>query len=706
LLVHVLMRTLWQRFRPIGNKIQALILAQLGRRTRGENVFLVLLPMVGLAVGFTSVATAHIISFLQNQFWGNGQNLLTAAADNPWFLRLIIPLVGGLLVGMMGWFFRVQTRGGGITTIMQGVSLKGGFISLRETLPRDWSAIITISTGGSLGREGAMALLAAAIGSYTGRSFRLSTQQLRVLVCAAAAAALAAVYNAPIGGSLFAMEILMGNFALEVLGPVVVVSVISTLVFRSCMGNLPRFEVPHYELVSAWELFPYLVLGFLAGVISLLFVRALFGSQDLFEKLPFPNWIKPAIGMLLVGAIGIWWPHVYGNGFEAVNLTLREQIPIMLLLALLPIKMIASSLTFGSGGAGGLFTPSLMVGALLGGSFGYGVHLLFPHVTAEHGAYAIVGMGGVLAGVTHAPLTAIMMIYEQTNNYQIVLPLMFVCIVSHFTTRLFKGRSMDEESLRRRGIALPTGLEAGVMQSLRVEDIMHDDVHAINNTAPFPMIVEQFLKESYNNIYVVNSEGRFLGAIRLHSLKDMLHQTEALSTVIADDLVDATFQFVTPRQNLADVMDIFWRENAERLPVINNSKDRKLTGWISKRDLLGVYSQEILRKKQLLARFVVHEGDEKRDVFVELPEGFELRTVELPAHLDGRTLANLAPRSNYGIHILAIKRRDPVTGRSLTEMPDPGTRLTAGDDLVVIGKFDSLAQFLADLATGVENSAA
>jgi CIC family chloride channel protein len=697
------MRALWLRFRLIGNKIQASISAQLGKRTRGENVFLVLLPMVGLAVGFTSVATAHVISFLQNQFWGSGRDLMTAADDNPWFLRLIIPLVGGLLVGMMGWFFRVQTRGGGITTIMQGVSLKGGFISLRQTLPRDWSAIITISTGGSLGREGAMALLASAIGSYMGRHFRLSTQQLRVLVCAAAAAALAAVYNAPIGGSLFALEILMGNFALEVLGPVVVVSVISTLVFRSCMGNLPRFEVPYYDLVSAWELFPYLVLGLLAGVISLLFVRALFGSQDVFEKLPFPNWIKPAIGMLLVGAIGIWWPHVFGNGFETVNLTLREQIPIMALLALVPIKIIASSLTFGSGGAGGLFTPSLMVGALLGGAYGYGVHALFPHVTAEHGAYALVGMGGVLAGVTHAPLTAIMMIFEQTNNYKIVLPLMFVCIVSHFTTRLFKGRSMDEESLRRRGIAMPTGPEASVMQSLRVEDIMHDDVHAISHTAPFRMIVEQFFKEAYNNIYVVNAEGRFLGAIRLHALKDMLHQAESLATVIADDLVDATFQFVTPRQNLADVMDIFWRENAERLPVIDNAQDRKLIGWISKRDLLGVYSQEILRKKQLLARFVVREGDETRDVFVELPEGFELRTVELPAHLDGRTLANLAPRSNYGVHVLAIKRHNPVTGRSVTEMPGPDTRLTAGDDLVVIGKFDGLAQFLAALATGVEN---
>ncbi len=695
------------RFRSIATKLRTLIWPQLAKRSPGENAFLLLLPLVGLAVGLTSVVTAHIISFLQNQFWGNGQNLLSAATNNPWPLHIIIPLVGGLLVGLIGWFFRVQTRGGGITTIMQAVSLKGGTISLRQTVPRDWAAIVTISTGGSLGREGAMALLASAIGSYTGRHFKLSTQQIRVLVCASAAAALAAVYNAPIGGSLFALEILMGNFALEVLGPVVVVSVISTLVFRSCMGNLPRFEVPHYELISAWELLPYLILGLLSGLISLLFVRALFGSQDVFEKLPLPLWLKPALGMLLVGVIGVWFPHVYGNGFETVNLTLQggKELTFVLLLTLIPMKMLASSLTFGSGGAGGLFTPSLMLGSLLGGAFGFEVHRLFPQATAEQGAYALVGMGGVLAGITHAPLTAIMMIFEQTNNYQIVLPLMFVCIVSHFTTRLFKGRSLDEESLRRRGVVLPTGLEAGVMQSLRVEDIMHDDVPAVSQSVPFPMVVEQFLKEPYNNLYVVNSEGKFLGAIRLHSLKEMLHQGESLSSVIADDLVDDSFQFVTPRQNLADVMDIFWRENAERLPVIDSPADRKLIGWISKRDLLGVYSQEIMHKRQLLGHFIVRENDEKRDVFVELPEGFELRTVELPAHLNGRTLAELAPRSSYGVHILAIKRRDPITGRSLTEMPEPTSRLSAGDDLVVIGKAESLAQFMAALVPAVENAA-
>ncbi len=691
-------------FRTPLNNLRTLIWAQLGRRTPSENAFLVLLPVLGLAVGFVSVATAHVISFLQNQFWGSGQNLLAAAEGNPWTHRIVIPLIGGLLVGVIGWFFRVETRGGGITTIIQAVALKGGVISLRQTAPRDWAAILTISTGGSLGREGAMALLASAIGSRLGRQFRLSTQQLRVLVCAAAAAALAAVYNAPIGGSLFALEILIGNFALDVLGPVVVVSIISTLVFRSCMGNLPRFEVPHYEFVSSWELVFYLVLGLLAGLISLLFLRALFGSQDLFEKLPLPRWLKPAVGLILVGCIGVFWPHVFGNGFETVNLTLREEVPLKLLFILLVAKMVASALTFGSGGAGGLFTPSLMVGALLGGAFGYGVHTAFPNISAEYGAYAIVGMGGVLAGMTHAPLTAIMMVFEQTNSYQIVLPLMFVCVVSHFTVRALKVRSLEEESLRRRGVLLPRGPEGSVMQTLRVADIMHDEVDAVRKDSSFTAVVEWFLKTQRNWLYVIDKDQQFLGAISLHAIKDMLHQSESLGMVVAADLVDEKFGFVTPQDCLADTMDRFWQQNSERLPVLDNSTSRKLIGWMSKRDLIGIYSQEILRKRQLLGHFITSSDDEKRDVFVELPEGFELRTVELPPHLEGRTLAELAPRSAYGVHVIALKRSDAVTGRSLVEMPDPQRRLGPGDRLVVIGTFEHIAAFLAALATDVANT--
>ena len=349
---------------------QTRVAAQLASRTPSENAFLFLLPVVGVTVGLLCAGTAHVIAYLQKLCWGSGTNLLTAALDTPWYLRILIPLAGGLVVGAIGYFFHVQTRGGGITTVMQTLALKGGVLSVRQTAPRDWAAVVTLATGGSLGREGAMAMLASAVSSHIGRRFKLSTQHLRMLVCGAAAAALAAVYNAPIGGALFALELLMGNFALDVLGPVVVVSVISTLVFRSCMGGLPRFIVPQYQLVSGWELVFYLWLGVLAGLIAILFVRLLFTSQDVFEKIPVPRWLKPAIGMTLLGGIGVFWPHVYGNGFEPVNQILQHDqasMPLKLLLILLPMKMLASAFTFGGGAAGGLFTPSLMVGALLGG---------------------------------------------------------------------------------------------------------------------------------------------------------------------------------------------------------------------------------------------------------------------------------------------------------------------------------------------------
>lgn len=684
---------------------QARVAAQLARRTPSENAFLFLLPVVGVTVGLLCAGTAHLIAFLQKLCWGSGTNLLDAASATPWYWRILIPLAGGLVVGAIGWFFHVQTRGGGITTIMQTLALKGGVMSVRQTAPRDWAAIVTLATGGSLGREGAMAMMASAVSSHLGRRCKLTPQHLRMLVCAAAAAALAAVYNAPIGGALFALELLMGTFALDVLGPVVVVSVISTLVFRSCMGGLPRFIVPQYQLVSGWELVFYLWLGVLAGLVSTVFVRLLFGAQDLFEKLPVPTWLKPAIGMTLLGGIGVFLPHVYGNGFEPVNQILQHDqvsMPLRLLLILLPLKMLASAVCFGGGAAGGLFTPSLMVGALVGGIFGYGVHAAFPHLTAEHGAYALVAMGGLLAGTIHAPLTAIMMIFEQTNSYQIVLPLMFVCVISHVTVRLVGARSLDEESLRRRGVKLPRGREDSVMQSVCVADVMHDDVIAVNHSVPFTGVVERFLKEPFNFLYVTDGHGKFLGAIRLHAIKDVLSQGDALQTVIAHDLLDDTFACITPDAKLADTMEIFWQQNCERLPVVNNLTDRKLIGWMSKRDLIGVYSQEILRKRQRLGHFVVQDEDEKRDMFVELPEGFELRTVIVPAHCIGQTLAQLAPRSGFGVHVLAVKRRDALTGQDSIELPGPQTQLRTSDRLAVIGQAHGIARFVAALSATTE----
>ena len=680
---------------------QARAAAQLSRRTPSENAFLFLLPVVGVVVGLASVAIAHVLAFFQNHIWGSGTSLLEAAQSiEPRWLCIVIPLTGGILVGLIGWGLRIETRGAGTGRLIQAITLKGGVISLGETLRWLCAALATLVTGGSLGREGPMMRLSAALGSRLGRQFRLEPRHLRMLVCAAAASALAAVYNSPIGGSMFALEILMGSFALDVFGPVVVASVLSTLVFRSAMGNLPRFIIPHYELVSAWELPAYLVLGILGGIVSLLFGKALYWAEDVFEKLPGPRWLKPVIGFGLLGGVGLFLPYVFGNGYDAVNMVLHDDVslPFKMLLILLVAKLLATALTFGSGGAGGLFMPSLMIGALLGGAFGHRIHIWFPAHTAEQGAYALVGMGAIVAGTTHAPITAIMMIFEQTNSYQIVLPLMFVCIISHFTTRLLGGKSIHDEALFRRGVKLPRGPEGSVMQSLCVADVMHDDVTAVNHSVPFASVVERFLKEPYNFLYVTDGHGKFLGAIRLHALKEMLSQGEALQTVVAHDLLDDTFEVVIPEDNLADTMEKFWRQNCERLPVINNVTDRKLIGWMSKRDIIGVYSQEILRKRQVLGHFVVQDQDEKRDMFVELPEGFELRTVELPAQCVGQTLAQLAPRSGFGVHVLAIKRRDPLTGLDAIELPGPQMQLREGDRLAVIGQGDNIARFVAALA--------
>lgn len=680
--------------RTIVKTLQNAIWAQMAKRSPSENAFLFLIPVVGAVTGLAALGIAHLIAVLQEAFWGSAENLLGAAESTPWYLRLAVPIIGGLTLGVLSWVLRTETRGSGTAGAIQALALKGGVVSFGKEMPSVLSGILTVGCGGSLGREGPMIQFGVAVGSRLGQQFKLNTQQLRILVCCAAASAIAAVYNAPIGGTIFVMEILIGNFALEIFGPVVIASVISTLIFRSAMGDLPRFVIPTYELVSGWELFGYLVLGVLAGAFSVLMIKMIFWTEDIFKKLPVPQRLKPAIGFGLVGMIGLAFPHVFGNGYEAVNLTLHEQLPLTLLLILPLAKLVATALTRGSGGAGGLFTPTLMLGALLGGGFGYVVHEWFPHSTAEHGAYALVGMGAVLAGTTHAPITAIMMIFEQTNSYPIILPLMFVCIISNFTARLLKRESIHMESLRRRGVVLPSGPEASVMQNLRVSDLMHHDVEFVRANDPFPRVVEHFLQSSYNNLYVVDGQNRFLGAIPLHALKEMLNQKEGLDMVIAQDLVDESFDFVTPEIRLADTMDKFWRRQCERMPVLDSPDTRKLIGWISKRDLIGVYTQEILQKRTLMSKFTLSEEGE-RGVYVELPKDFQLQRITVPASFVGLTVGEVAPGSKYAIQLLQVRHRDPATGVSFVEQPQANSRFQAGDQLVVVGTSEAIKKFEA-----------
>lgn len=650
-----------------------------------------------------TLAVAHLLVAIQSLLWGSGEDLLAGVQAAPWWQRLLIPIVGGAAVGLLGWLIGRPARGRGTSGLIQSLALRGGRLSVKEELPAVAAGILTVSSGGSLGREGPMIELASVMGSRLGRFFGLSPRQVRVLVCCAAGAAISAIYNAPIGGTIFVMEILIGAFALDIFGPVVIASVLSTVVFRAAMGQLPRFVIPTYQLVSAWELAGYLALGVLCGLFSVAVIKFIGWTGELFGRLDFLGHARPVLGFAMLGTIGIALPQVYGNGYEAVNLTLHEALPLGLLLILPLAKLVATAITRASGGSGGVFTPTLMLGALVGGAFGYGVHAAFPAHTAEYGAYALVGMGAVLAGTTHAPITAIMMIFEQTNSYPIILPLMFTCTVSNLVARRIKRDSLHLDALRRRGVVLPLGPEGSVMKALRVRDVMHDDVDAVNQREPFSTIVEHFLQTPRNYLYVTDDEGRFLGAVPLHAIKDVLATRQAMEAVLAADLIEP-FDCVTPDDHLSDVMGKFWRQGSQRLPVVEKASEQ-LVGWISQRDLIGIYQQEILDQGQMLARFTAREPTgRERATFVELPEGFEIRSFIVPLALDGRTIGEIAPRSDFGVHILEIRRHDPIRRRQIAELPGAGSVLRTHDRLVVIGSHEGMARMREMLVQGVERA--
>src|SRR6185503_17973205 len=381
----------------------------LRHRPPGEKRFLLLVPLTGVVTGLASVALIRLLGLFQGLFWGSRHEILDHALALPMWHRFLVPTLGGLMIGLLIFVTRQPVGGHGTAALIEAVAQRGGILQLGRSLLKAAATIITVGTGGSLGREGPLIRVGAALGSVLGRRFRLSGNRLNILLGCGFAAGISAAYNAPIGGALFALEVILGNFALESFGPIVVASAMGTVVSRLLISAQPAYHPPPAEvMVSGWEIGHHLTLGILIGVGAALFISTLQTARTFFGRLPLPIWIKPVLGFALVGAIGIRFPQVFGNGFGTVDLALRGAFPLGLVLVLPLVKAAATAITRGSGGAGGIFTPTLFLGAMMGSAFGTWVHALFPNTSADPGAYALVGMGAMLAGTTQAPLTAIL----------------------------------------------------------------------------------------------------------------------------------------------------------------------------------------------------------------------------------------------------------------------------------------------------------
>ncbi|MFL6540712.1 MAG: ClcB-like voltage-gated chloride channel protein [Chthoniobacterales bacterium] len=539
--------------------------------------------VIGFAGALSSIGFRYLTAFAHMTLTGERTlRMVETFSHLPLWQRLLTPAAGALIAGLIITLGRRFNPKVATTDYMEAIVLGNGRISARLSLVKCASAMFTIASGGSIGREGPLVQLSSLVASLLGRIQKWSALRLRLLVGCGAAAGIASAYNAPIAGALFVAEIVLGSLAMDIFGPLVFASVIATLTTRGLIGGDPLYGIPPFKLNASWEIIPYLLLGFGAGTAAPVFLRLLNASEAIFRKLKLPIFARMMIGGLIVGALATLHPEVCGNGYSAVNAILHGQWLWQMLAVVLIFKVVATAATFGSGAVGGVFTPTLFVGASLGYLFGAGFHALFPGTALDPAASALVGMGAFLAGTTHAPVMAIMMIFELTLDYQIILPLMLACVIAYYTAARIEPRSIYSESVKRKG----GGRFSARLVDVNVGDLMKRDPVAVEPTDGFEAIGQKFLANRFTYLYVADPDRRFLGAISLHDIKSSLQDPLLANVIIAADLMHEDFPTITVETPLSEALGIFARHSGERLPVVNNDSQKRLVGSLSKTDLM------------------------------------------------------------------------------------------------------------------------
>ncbi|MGD2185459.1 MAG: chloride channel protein [Desulfobacterales bacterium] len=568
-----------------------------GRLKSNEHTIMAILAViVGLAAGFGAVGFRHLINFFQMLAYGGENDLLELVTNLPWYYRVAVPAIGGLIVGPLVYFFAREAKGHGVPEVMEAVALKGGVIRKRVVVVKSLASAISISTGGSVGREGPIVQIGSAIGSVLGQFMKISADRMRTLVGCGAAAGIAATFNAPIAGSMFALEVVLGDFGLAIFSPIVISSVVATAVSRAFLGDVPAFIVPAYELVSAWELPMYLILGIFCGAVGVTFTKTLYRIEDMFDQTKFPEYLKGVIGGLMLGVASLIFPQILGVGYGAIDMALMQQMTWWLLLVLVGVKILATSVTIGSGGSGGIFAPSLFLGAMAGGFFGVLVHQLFPNITASPGAYSIVGMGAVVSATTHGPLAAILILFEMTGDYKIILPLMLACIIATIASRQFLRDSIYTLKLARRGVDIKEGKEVNVLKSMFVKDVMNPNVETMPEALPLEQMTEKISKSKFNSFPVLNAQNELSGILSFNDYSEAIFDENLKDLVVARDLATSDLVTVSMDDNLWTALEKISSKDFAVLPVVSAQAPNKLEGVISRRDIIGAYNKAVLKK--------------------------------------------------------------------------------------------------------------
>ncbi len=560
---------------PIG------LLESLRRFTRNVQFILSLLAVaVGLMAGVAAIGFRYAIDFVQQLGFGfGGEQVAALAGALPAWRLLLVPLLGGLVVGLFVHFFMPGRRPQGVAHVIEANALRGGRMSLTDGLKAAVVSAVSIGSGASVGREGPVVHLGASLGAWASRRLHLGRTSSRTLLGCGVAAAVAASFNAPIAGTFFALEVVVGHYALTAFAPIVIAAVLGTMVSRMHYGDFPAFILPDApSITSFWEFPAFAILGCVAAVVAIVFMRMTFLTEDLLDKTPVPRWARPALGGLAIGAIAIAFPQVLGVGYEATDAALSERYLLPLLIALIVLKMVATAISLGCGFGGGVFSPSLFIGAMLGGAYGIIATEAFPHLSSGHGAYTIIGMGAVAGAVLGAPISTILMVFELTNDYAITIAVMIATSISSIITHQYQGQSYFTWQLDRRGLALKGGQDVGLLSAIKARDVMNLTYETVAPETPIATVRLRLQNAPWGELFVTDPDGLLRGVITFSDMHEAAFDTSHDAEWTARDVARSRPTVLAATDDLDAALRAHGASGEVNLPVVDNRENLRLIG--------------------------------------------------------------------------------------------------------------------------------
>ena len=549
--------------------------------------------IVGIICGSIAIGFRYLIFFFNDLFYYRNP----LSVFHPYYV-LLIPSLGGFLVGLLTYYLAPETKGHGVPEVMAAMAVHGGKIRSRVVGVKALASSICLGSGGSAGREGPIVQMGSAAGSAIAQRLGFSPYHTKVMVACGAAGGIAGTFNTPIAGALFSIELIMREVKIKSLVPIATASVFATLCSRILLQHMGArttfiFEIPEYSLKSPWELLFYLLLGFSAGILATVFIHSLYKAEDIFNFIRLPEYLKPSLGGLIVGMMGLILiiltgkPYIFGVGYEVIESILHQKTALSLVLILVFLKVMATSFTLGSGGSGGVFAPSLFIGAMLGATHGILFNTLFPELTAGYEAYAIVGMAALFAGVSRAILTSIIIIFEMTGDYAIILPLMFSSVISSAICSFLVRDSIYTLKLSRRGIIVDQEMDVNLMRTIKVRDIMKRNVETVSEELSVDELLKKMMESGHMGFPVVDRDHRLVGIVTHNDIEKVTSSQAHVRDIMTTNLIVAN-----PDDTLEEVLLKVGGRDVSHFPVVDPDDRRKLIGFLTKGDILRAYMKK------------------------------------------------------------------------------------------------------------------